>query len=390
MASLRQWPSVAALVWTVATVSASGRVDWNDCVVGGYGPQPGWTAPALSASAGPAKASVWRGRRFDPDTGYCWLGARFYDPAGHRYLSPDPLGHAASLGLYDYAGGDPVNFVDPDGRLVVGAAEGYVFGNWSSDIDSVDRPGRILGRAAGTMLGYMTPGYNVVAGYRDIAAGGFHFGRAIYDISANGLNEENGMALAMSGLELAGGFAGTKMFGAARAGSSDMAVARASSRPPPGYRGGPGAQWIGENLDDAVRYSNVKPSTGASAAKGASTHTTTFQGLEVRAVRDLSHIDDGTLRAMSQRGFAPKTIHGDSIVLHHHRQNPAGFIVEMPSSNQRIAPVTSPRNNPRQHPFGNTRGAGLTPKQRADFNSWRVQYWKWRAQEELARRAVGQ
>ncbi len=207
----------------VATVSASGRVDWNDCVVGGYGPQPGWTAPALSASAGPAKASVWRGRRFDPDTGYCWLGARFYDPAGHRYLSPDPLGHAASLGLYDYAGGDPVNFVDPDGRLVVGAAEGYVFGNWSSDIDSVDRPGRILGRAAGTMLGYMTPGYNVVAGYRDIAAGGFHFGRAIYDISVNGLNQETGIALAMSGLELAGGFAGTKMFGAARAGSSEMA-----------------------------------------------------------------------------------------------------------------------------------------------------------------------
>lgn len=241
----------------VATVSAGGVVSWNTCVVGGYGPQPGWTAPALSASAGPARASVWRGRRFDPDTGYCWLGARFYDPAGHRYLSPDPLGHAASLGLYDYAGGDPVNFVDPDGRLVVGAAEGYVFGNWSADIDSVDRPGRILGRAAGTMLGYMTPGYNVVAGYRDIAAGGFHFGRAIYGISVNGLNQETGIALAMSGLELAGGFAGTRMFGAFRAGSSEMAFARASSRPPAGYQGGPGAQWIGENLDDVPQYSKL-------------------------------------------------------------------------------------------------------------------------------------
>lgn len=230
-------------------------------MVGGYGPQPGWTAPALSATSGPARASVWRGRRLDPDTGYCWLGARFYDPQGHRYLSPDPLGHAASLGLYDYAGGDPINFVDPDGRFVVGAAEGYVFGNWSADIDSVDRPGRILGRAAGTMLGYMTPGYNVVAGYRDIAAGGFHFGRAIYDISVNGLNEENGMALAMSGLELAGGFGGAKMFRPARAMSSEMSLAGGSFRASRGF----GAAGV----DDALSFSARRPSVAATSAPSA-------------------------------------------------------------------------------------------------------------------------
>ncbi len=188
----------------VATVSASGVVSWNDCVVGDYGPQPGYN---------------------------------------------------------DYAGGDPVNFVDPDGRLVVGAAEGYVFGNWSSDIDSVDRPGRILGRAAGTMLSYLTPGYNVVAGYRDIAAGGFHFGRAIYDISANGLNEENGMALAMSGLELAGGFAGTRMFGAARAGSSEMAVGGGSFRSSRGF----GAVGV----DDALGLAARKPSVAAAPTPSA-------------------------------------------------------------------------------------------------------------------------
>ena len=33
-----------------------------------------------------------------------------------RFISPDPLGHAASMSLYDYANGDPVNFVDPTGR----------------------------------------------------------------------------------------------------------------------------------------------------------------------------------------------------------------------------------------------------------------------------------
>jgi hypothetical protein len=116
------------------------------------------------------------------------------------------------------------------------------------------------------------------------------------------------------------------------------------------------------------------------AAKRA---TTTFQGMEVRAVRDLSHVDDATLQAMSRRGFAPDTVNGDQIVLHHLNQNPAGPLVEMPRANHSIW-------NPRQHPFGNTPGAGLTAEQRASFDAWRVEYWKSRAQQELTRRAGGQ
>jgi len=56
----------------------------------------------------------------DP-TGYYWQGARYYDPVGGRFLSPDPLGHEASMDLYSYADGDPVNFMDPDGRFGKGA-----------------------------------------------------------------------------------------------------------------------------------------------------------------------------------------------------------------------------------------------------------------------------
>jgi hypothetical protein len=47
------------------------------------------------------------------------MGARYYESSSGRFLSPDPYGHAASLSLYDYAGGDPINFVDPTGRLQV-------------------------------------------------------------------------------------------------------------------------------------------------------------------------------------------------------------------------------------------------------------------------------
>lgn len=42
--------------------------------------------------------------------------ARYYEPTSGRFLSADPMGQAASPSLYDFAGGDPVNFFDPTGR----------------------------------------------------------------------------------------------------------------------------------------------------------------------------------------------------------------------------------------------------------------------------------
>ncbi|MEN3540967.1 DNRLRE domain-containing protein [Microbispora sp. ZYX-F-249] len=58
------------------------------------------------------------GKIEDSSTGLSLLGARFYDPAIAKFLSPDPLLNLAKPGLtnaYGYAGGDPVNLSDPDG-----------------------------------------------------------------------------------------------------------------------------------------------------------------------------------------------------------------------------------------------------------------------------------
>jgi RHS repeat-associated protein len=49
----------------------------------------------------------------DPN-GLDFLRARYYDPEIGRFLSGDPLG-----GGYGYAGGNPVNAVDPSGMVVV-------------------------------------------------------------------------------------------------------------------------------------------------------------------------------------------------------------------------------------------------------------------------------
>ena len=55
----------------------------------------------------------------DPDTGLLKLGARYYDPTIGRFITLDP--GRDGLNWYVYAGGNPVNAIDPTGN------ETYVF-----------------------------------------------------------------------------------------------------------------------------------------------------------------------------------------------------------------------------------------------------------------------
>lgn len=105
----------------------------------------------------------------------------------------------------------------------------------------------------------------------------------------------------------------------------------------------------------------------------------TFKGMEVRAVRDLSHLKAGTLRKMARNGFAGTTKSGKPINLHHLAQNPKGPLVEMPGANNKISNII-------QHPFGNTPEAGLSKAERIAHDAWRNEYWRWRAKQELAAR----
>ncbi len=65
-----------------------------------------------------AQSIFWRSRRSDI-TGLVYMGARYYHPLSGRFISPDPFGHSGSLDLYNYADGDPINYFDPDGRLLM-------------------------------------------------------------------------------------------------------------------------------------------------------------------------------------------------------------------------------------------------------------------------------
>ena len=73
---------------------------------------------------------LYRGEQYDSDLGLYYLRARYYNPATGRFLSRDPNdpqlfdadgtpADPKSLHKYLYAGGDPVDGLDPSGRAVL-------------------------------------------------------------------------------------------------------------------------------------------------------------------------------------------------------------------------------------------------------------------------------
>ena len=63
---------------------------------------------------------LYRGEQYDSDLALYYLRARYYNPNTDRFLSRDPLNGNAfdpkTLHKYLYAGGDPINSIDPMGR----------------------------------------------------------------------------------------------------------------------------------------------------------------------------------------------------------------------------------------------------------------------------------
>jgi RHS repeat-associated protein len=58
------------------------------------------------------------GQYFDAETALHYNTRRYYDPVAGRYITADPIGIAGGWNLYDYAGGDPANQMDPTGEIV--------------------------------------------------------------------------------------------------------------------------------------------------------------------------------------------------------------------------------------------------------------------------------
>lgn len=60
------------------------------------------------------------GKELDEETGLYYYGARYYDPRLSLWLGTDPMqGKYPGISTYAYCMGNPMNIVDPDGRLMI-------------------------------------------------------------------------------------------------------------------------------------------------------------------------------------------------------------------------------------------------------------------------------
>jgi RHS repeat-associated protein len=62
----------------------------------------------------------YTGRELD-DSGLYYYRARYYHPDMARFISEDPIGLAGGINTYAYVGGNPIVYIDPDGRFLVNA-----------------------------------------------------------------------------------------------------------------------------------------------------------------------------------------------------------------------------------------------------------------------------
>lgn len=106
-------------------------------------------------SAAPASPFALAGQILDPQTGLYKMGMRYFDPEHRRWTQKDPLNlfqDPRQANRYAYAGGDPVNRMDPSGEDacdVVGDVGSFIspFGDWEP-CDTAEGVGEIGAKCA--------------------------------------------------------------------------------------------------------------------------------------------------------------------------------------------------------------------------------------------------
>lgn len=88
-----------------------------------------------------------------------YMRARYYNAETGRFISEDPAGFDGGINLFAYAGGNPTNYVDPNGRnpILFGAIIGGVAGGFSACLDGCDWKDALIGIGTGAVSGAISP-----------------------------------------------------------------------------------------------------------------------------------------------------------------------------------------------------------------------------------------
>jgi hypothetical protein len=137
--------------------------------------------------------------------GYVLLLGLLLSSPLRAFISPDPEGHVASMDLYSYCNGDPVNQYDADGRIGKGAATGIALGGFGQYENTTQQIAGLVGQVGS----YFIPGMQGYSAARDITFSGFSASKAAYNLAQpKGFNLSNGSELLFSAAGLIPGVGG--------------------------------------------------------------------------------------------------------------------------------------------------------------------------------------
>ena len=131
--------NIAVLLSPNGTVAESYRYD-------AYGNVKTYDGSQLEISSS-AVGNPWQfsSKRMDYEVGLIYFGRRYYAPTLARFITTDPAGFADGPNLYSYVGGNPMMYIDPDGRLAKKPFEwgirGYAYGTYYLGLSSVEQQG---------------------------------------------------------------------------------------------------------------------------------------------------------------------------------------------------------------------------------------------------------
>jgi len=169
-----------------------------------------------SMTGSPTNDFTFAGEQVDEETGLIYLRARYYDPATGRFTTRDPFpgeeDNPQSLNRYVYAENNPINRIDPSGKLAflavvginagIGAAIGGFFGGLEYYVQHGGRidswgdfgkavavgavAGAVGGALGGAVGGYVTTALAPYAAY-GVSSSLAHFSGMVLGGAASGM-----------------------------------------------------------------------------------------------------------------------------------------------------------------------------------------------------------